>query len=369
MDRRAQILKYVRKDHKGIEIGPWFAPIAPKRDGYNCLSLDVFDTDRLIRNAERAPNVDNSLISSIESVDIVSSSTELANAIASRNELATFDYIISAHNFEHIPNPIKFLQGCEQVLKPGGYLSMAIPDKRLCFDFFRPVTTLGAWLDAFLADRDRPTPIQVFELDSLAAQYGGDDPARSMPHRNVKAAYETLITRHANNDMNYNDTHCSTFTPSSFKCLILDLSFLGLTGLSIKSVTEPYGNEFFVHFCKEDTSGLNEGDYYDARDQLLRDIQDECAVTAQVLADLRKTRAAEVSAQAVREKAQDDYIQALIQENDRLKGTVAQLEADRSWQSEEWTRLRNSLTWKAASPFWRLETHGARVAARRLSGR
>ena len=118
MDRREQILKHTTKDQKGIEIGPWFAPLAPEREGYNCLSFDVFKTEDLRRIAERDPNVDNSRIASIEDVDIVCSSTEIYDAVAARDELGGFDYIISSHNFEHLPNPIKFLRGCEKVLSP-----------------------------------------------------------------------------------------------------------------------------------------------------------------------------------------------------------------------------------------------------------
>src|SRR5580658_539233 len=138
MDRREQILKHITKRQRGIEIGPWFAPLAAKRDGYNCLSFDVFDTETLRKNAEGDPFVDSSCVSSIEGVDIVGSSTEICDIIAARGELSTFDYIVSSHNLEHLPNPIRFLQGCHKVLKPGGYLSMAVPDKRACFDYFRP---------------------------------------------------------------------------------------------------------------------------------------------------------------------------------------------------------------------------------------
>ena len=69
MDRRKQLLKHITKWQKGIEIGPWFAPLAPKREGYNCLSFDVFDTETLKKSAEDDPLLDNSGVSSIETVD------------------------------------------------------------------------------------------------------------------------------------------------------------------------------------------------------------------------------------------------------------------------------------------------------------
>jgi SAM-dependent methyltransferase len=148
MDRREQILKHVDKDKKGLEIGPWFAPLAPKREGYNCLSLDVFDAQTLREKAEQDLNIPKSSIPLIEEVDILGTATDLEDAIAARDAVGTFDYIISSHNFEHLPNPIKFLRGCEKALKPGAYLSMAVPDKRACFDYFRPISTLGALIEA-----------------------------------------------------------------------------------------------------------------------------------------------------------------------------------------------------------------------------
>ena len=102
MDRREQVLKHITKDQKGIQIGPWFNPLAPKREGYNCLSFDVLDTETLRKNAERDPFVHNSVIPSIEEVDIIGSSTEIYDVIAARGDLSTFDYIISSHNFEHL---------------------------------------------------------------------------------------------------------------------------------------------------------------------------------------------------------------------------------------------------------------------------
>jgi SAM-dependent methyltransferase len=131
------------------------------------------------------------------------SSTEIFDIVAARGELSSFDYIISSHNFEHLPNPINFLQGCEKVHKPRGYLSMTLPDKRACFDDFRPISTLGSWLDAYLENRSRPTPAQSFEQSSLHCRYSteGDefssfeinkDPARIIAQRVLPDATKRL---------------------------------------------------------------------------------------------------------------------------------------------------------------------------------
>lgn len=54
-----------------------------------------------------------------------------------------FDWIVSSHNFEHLPDPIRFLRDCEGLLKPGSFVGMIIPDKRQCFGRFRPTTNIA----------------------------------------------------------------------------------------------------------------------------------------------------------------------------------------------------------------------------------
>ena len=136
MDRNAEILRHVSLSDLGIEIGPWHSPLAPKARGYNCLSMDVFDTDTLRARAAADPLVPDDVARRIEHVDLVGGAGSLRTLAEDRCIAGHVSYIISSHNIEHIPDPITFLQDCGTVLKPGGYLSMAIPDRRACFDFF-----------------------------------------------------------------------------------------------------------------------------------------------------------------------------------------------------------------------------------------
>jgi SAM-dependent methyltransferase len=298
MDRREQILKHITKRQRGIEIGPWFAPLAAKRDGYNCLSFDVFDTETLRKNAEGDPFVDSSCVSSIEGVDIVGSSTEICDIIAARGELSTFDYIVSSHNLEHLPNPIRFLQGCHKVLKPGGYLSMAVPDKRACFDYFRPVSTLGSWLEAYSNNCIRPTAVQGFDQASLHCKYtDGDEECYSFPLSNdpsnikqqvsLKDNLNVYMGRADSEDEKYYDTHCWTFTPSSFHLILLDAIFLKLIEFDIEEITENNGNEFYVHLLNEEPITLEESKFCIQRESLLRSAIDEAAYNSSYAYDLR----------------------------------------------------------------------------------
>ena len=54
----------------------------------------------------------------------------------------TQDFVIANHFLEHCQNPIQTFRNLFRVLKPGGILYLAVPDKRFTFDSDRPCTTV-----------------------------------------------------------------------------------------------------------------------------------------------------------------------------------------------------------------------------------
>lgn len=58
-------------------------------------------------------------------------------------ETESVDFVVANHFIEHCQNPIGTLQQHLRVLKPGGVLFMAVPDKRFTFDVDRPLTPLA----------------------------------------------------------------------------------------------------------------------------------------------------------------------------------------------------------------------------------
>jgi SAM-dependent methyltransferase len=58
------------------------------------------------------------------------------------------DFVIANHFLEHCENPIQTLINLGRVLRNGGVLFMAVPDKRFTFDFDRPVTRFADLADA-----------------------------------------------------------------------------------------------------------------------------------------------------------------------------------------------------------------------------
>ncbi len=126
---------------QGIEIGALNAPLTVPKSA-QVRYVDVMTAEEALGfyTAE-----DGSPISSIGEaptsyapVDIVDNGETLATFTESSQ-----NFIIANHFIEHCQDPIGTILRHFQVLRPGGILYMAVPDKRYTFDLPRPVTTLA----------------------------------------------------------------------------------------------------------------------------------------------------------------------------------------------------------------------------------
>lgn len=282
MGSPAELLKYVDTTKKGIEIAPYFNPTLAKRDGYDILTLDVFDTERLRDNARNDVMVPNDRLHEIEEVDLVGDASGIGDVVREAGLEGQLGYIISSHNFEHLPNPILFLQGCYDALAPGGMLSMVVPDYRACFDHFRMPTRLSDWLGAYYDGRRQPSPETLFDylfnqarahadghmvdaVDIATARIGEVRPSTD-PH-DVFAKYVADRT----DPGPYRDAHCTTFFPELFELMYRDLRQLGLIRFDIEEITETSVFEFYIHLRKpEEFKPIPDAEYAARRWELLQ---------------------------------------------------------------------------------------------------
>ena len=273
-DRFAELRRGVSKENRGLEVGPFFRPICPKKEGFNTVTLDVFSRNELIKNYANDPNV-YPHFDCIEEVDIVSSEP-LLEAIRNSdiykhepNPEMIFDYIITSHHFEHLANPIQFLQAAEILLKPDGFLSMAIPIHTRCFDLYKPLTITGKFIDAYVNKINAPSLGTVYDHLTFGAHKKDGTPIGG-PHKsndNIKLIWDELENFQINPQFNkiawfkelqtnlnngYIDAHCNFFNPYSFCLIIADLKMIGLlTKLQVHNICE-HGLEFIVHLRKSD---------------------------------------------------------------------------------------------------------------------
>ena len=74
------------------------------------------------------------------------------------------DYVVSVHVLEHISNPLKALVEWHRVVKPGGYIFTAVPQREYTFDRYRTTTTIRHLLEDY--HRDVP-PNDTAHLDEF----------------------------------------------------------------------------------------------------------------------------------------------------------------------------------------------------------
>ena len=128
MDRDAIARAYIRGT--GIEIGALHNPLRVPASA-NVRYVDRMPVSEL---REHYPEL---AAENLVDVDVVDDGERLAT-VASETQ----DFVIANHFLEHCQNPLLALENMLRVLKHGGVLYLAVPDKRFTFDADRPVTPL-----------------------------------------------------------------------------------------------------------------------------------------------------------------------------------------------------------------------------------
>jgi GT2 family glycosyltransferase/predicted SAM-dependent methyltransferase len=113
---------------EGIEIGALHAPMVVGR-GVRVRYVDRMSVAELRR---QYPELDDK---ALVEPDIIDNGERLE-----RIGDASQDFVIASHFLEHCQDPIGTVAAMLRVLRPGGVLYLAVPDKRYTFDRRRPVT-------------------------------------------------------------------------------------------------------------------------------------------------------------------------------------------------------------------------------------
>lgn len=253
---RMYIKSRCKKNHLGIEVGGGYRPLFKKKDGYNVLTIDHASREDLIVKYKDDSSVSD-LLNDIENVDAIDDGSEFTNLLNLKN--GSVDYIVGVHNFEHIPNPIRFLQRCQTALKDTGKLFLIIPDRRGTFDYFRPYTSIGQWVEAYRENRNIHSFSSLYDMFAYGVDGNGDYESVNFIHA-PSAAHELAYKLYSPDS--YRDTHGFVYTPASFCFLATYTRALGLTQLGIRKIIVPRNSnfEFLAILDKTDfeTMNLNE---------------------------------------------------------------------------------------------------------------
>lgn len=251
-DRHAFLRMHIDKSSKVLEIGPAFNPIVSKSEGFQVYIVDNGDKSELRKRYDGFREID---ISKIEDVDFIWKDADILSAIPSAHH-GSFDVVLMGGVIEHIPNPIRLLQSLQKLLKPGGYIGLSVPDKRFCFDFLRPLTTTGSWLEALANGDVLHARLRLFEHKTMAVARRGrliwlakDVQAQDATFvgATLNDAYRDYFAAKRDEEASYVDAHAWVFTPSSFTLIVNECHALGLISLVPESVSARMEAEFLVH--------------------------------------------------------------------------------------------------------------------------
>lgn len=256
-DRNQLLLKGLRlEDQEGLEIGPLNAPLVTKEESNgNVFYVDRASTEEIKEIYHDDTNV---RLEDIVNVDFVCLENTLSDAVGGRE----FDYVIASHVIEHVPDMLGWLKEIAEVLRDGGILSLAIPDKRYTFDLRKEVSTAGKFLEAYLRHQRRPGAADVFDhislktiIDLSAVWDGSVNISKLLPVNDLGKAYELALD--AFNGESYHNVHVHVFTPTSFISIIETFTRIGLVDYRVCEFqpTLPYTNEFFIQLQRLPRSG------------------------------------------------------------------------------------------------------------------
>ncbi len=298
LSRNEKLLYRIDRSAKILEIGPSYNPVAPKAEGWNCFFIDHEDQSNL-REKYKSAGVN---IDCIEPVDFIWRDGPLEEVIP-QEHIGTFDACIASHVIEHFPNPVQVLQSLQRILKPEGLLSLAVPDKRYCFDYFKPLSMTGDLLYAnFLkaTRHSRPTAFNFVAYyctnEGLVAWLKKDVTELKLVH-SLDEAKKHFEQHSESPEHPYVDHHAWHYTPSSFRLVILELNALDVVDWTEDVFFPSVGFEFFVTLKRGKARFPSHEEQQQRRLALLllgtiRDVQEQCGY---LLAEMQD-EAANVSA-------------------------------------------------------------------------
>ena len=248
--RQMRITSGIETSSSGIEYGPLHRPIMQKSVYPNVRYVDFEPRDDLVQHYKNNPNVDVTLIPEI---DIVTGGSLISAFVPDES----IDFVIASHVLEHVPDFIGWLETNLRLLRPGGRIALAFPDRRYCFDMAKQPTSFHELVAAYFEQRTQPNFTQICDhiLNSRkvipAEIWDGKLTIGNAPRNHPTHAALNLLRKLASKT-EYHDVHCWKFSDQEFIDMValikeqFDLPFEVLTFFP----TQRYTLEFFVVLVK-----------------------------------------------------------------------------------------------------------------------
>jgi len=231
---------------RGLEFGPADRPWIPASTP-GIRYIDHLTTEELRKKLEKFAGDTTYKSENLCHIHFVNDGRPLREILGSWVDL---DVVAASHVIEHVPDLLRWLQDLASVLRPGGLVLLAAPNKHFEFDRLRRVTNVDDVLADFLEKRKRPSPRAMIDcwmhhchINGVQTWLDEVDPSTLSQFQTINQAFSTA--RSVYEEGNYRDVHVSVFTPYSFVQILRELTTLEMFPFELVEL-EPEGAEFFV---------------------------------------------------------------------------------------------------------------------------
>lgn len=244
--RVRRLLAALNLDGKGLEYGPLDKVIVSRSMCSGIKYIDFADRAHLLEKCASNARVN---LDAIPEIDIVTDGQPITDFV----EDGTQDFVIASHVLEHVPDLVGWLKQNLGLLKAGGHISIAFPDRRYCLDIARSGSRVSELLAAHLEQRTRPSFTQICDfvfnarrVDAASAWSGtltAENAEFVHPRPRAFAILRERLTSHE-----YFDAHCWTFADYEFFEMLEEVKVLFKLPFEVVSFipTKRNGLEFLV---------------------------------------------------------------------------------------------------------------------------
>lgn len=232
-DRHKKIISQINLSGKGLEISPLFTPLILKESA-DVIYCDYMDFKALKdREKNNQPMIDAGL--EVQEIDFVwTPGSSLKDHVNIK-----FDYIVSSHVLEHVPNIIGYIHEMRSVLKDDGVIAFVLPDARGTGEYYRNLSSVGQLLEAFLLNYTKPSPSMIYDGHRQVFEFKNLDYSKIDYHSSLIQWYHSKknsknTTIHSMN--NYVDAHCWAFSEESIIDCFNELKEIGCFDFNIQKI-------------------------------------------------------------------------------------------------------------------------------------
>jgi SAM-dependent methyltransferase len=265
--RIACFSKYATQLEFGLEIGASYRPTFPKQKNWNVKTLDHTNKTGLLEKYGSL-SVPKEKLDEIEEVDVVWNGKPYSEMFDKNSK---FDYVVAAHVIEHTEDLLDFFNQLSIILKEGGFIFLAVPDKKATFDFYRPISTIGdvilgslnpklydikAHIDEMFMKCELNGTIAWNRDVSINAVNSKDFPTPAMSELEAVETVNKYVDSNLDIVNPYRDAHRWVFTPESLSELIRILRIAGLIDFEVIEVVTTNYYEFLMVLRKTEKSDV-----------------------------------------------------------------------------------------------------------------